>query len=335
MLSMTSTACAATAPADHPILRRVLHAIHLGREQGFHFPGNFLAVSFDHVAPAGGVTTLKGVPPRADGSVDLVGLNVLADLALASSIRAALQRETRLATVNMQLQLTGAACEGPLRAVSHFHGFLRDTAGQQAIASVSIRSGDREIALGSGTFMVLDLPPGTRAPVLQAIDLPADADWAGVPLPAPGGLQDSDAQIYAQALEALQAGGIENFSEAFWGFRTRPAAQGASGVLRNGAHLGNRVGHVQGGVLLAFAQATACAGLPGDWPVSSVTAGFVSPGEGEQLRARSRVMHQGRTTAVVRTEITGALAGQRDRRVLEVLTTHSLRKAQDTGSDAA
>ncbi|MFC4275729.1 acyl-CoA thioesterase domain-containing protein [Achromobacter aloeverae] len=320
------TALASSRPADHPILRRVLHAIHLGREQGFHFPGNFLAVSFDHVAPAGSITTIKGAPLRADGGADPVGLNVLADLALAASIRAALQRDTRLATVNLQLQLTGAACEGPLRAVSHFHGFLRDTAGQQAIASVSIRSGEREIALGSGTFMVLDLPAGTRAPVLRAIDLPADADWAGVALPEPGGLDEGDAAIYAQALKALHAGGIENFSEAFWGFRTRTSAQGASGTLRNGAHLGNRVGHVQGGVLLAFAQATAQAALPGDWPVGSVTAGFVSPGEGEQLRARSRVMHRGRTTAVVRTEITGV----ERRRVLEVLTTHSLRKG-DTG----
>ncbi len=319
---MTATATAHTPPAHHPILRRVLHAIHLGREQGFHFPGNFLAVSFDHVAPAGSVTTLKGVPARADGSVDPVALNVLADLGLAASVRAALQRETRLATVNLQLQLTGAACDGPLRAVSHFHGFLRDTTGQQAIASVSVRSGEREIALGSGTFMVLDLPPGTRAPVLRAIDLPADADWAGITLPEPGALDDSDAAIYDQALKALRAGGMENFSEAFWGLRTRPSAQGATGTLRNGAHLGNRVGHVQGGVLMAFAQATALAALPGAWPVSSLTACFVSPGEGEQLRARARIAHRGRTTAVVRTEITGAAR----RRVLEVLTTHSLRK---------
>ncbi|WP_454689309.1 acyl-CoA thioesterase domain-containing protein [Achromobacter aloeverae] len=325
---MTSTvpaaALASARPADHPILRRVLHAIHLGRAQGFHFPSNFLAISFDHVAPAGSVTTLKGAPLRADGGVDPVGLDVLADLALAASVRSALQQAVRLATVNLQLQFTGAACDGPLRAVSHFHGFLRDTAGQQAVASVSVRSGEREIALGSGTFMVLDLPPGARVPVLSAIEPPAEADWAGLALPAPGGLEESEAAIYAQALKALRTGGMENFSEAFWGFRTRASAQGASGTLRNGAHLGNRVGHVQGGVLLAFAQATAQAALPGDWPVSSVTAGFVSPGEGEQLRARSRIMHRGRTTAVVRTEITGVDR----RRVLEVMTTHSLRKRE-------
>ena len=51
----------------------------------------------------------------------------------------------------------------------------------------------------------------------------------------------------------------------------------------NGPHIGNRVGHVQGGLTLTFAQATARAALPQDWLLNGITAGYVSPGEGKRL----------------------------------------------------
>ena len=91
--------------------------------------------------------------------------------------------------------------------------------------------------------------------------------------------------------------------------------------MRSGAHVGNRVGHVQGGLLVGFGAATANAALPATWSLASVTACFVSPGEGASLHAQAKVAHHGRETAVVRTEITGAGG----RRVLEMLTTHARR----------
>jgi acyl-coenzyme A thioesterase PaaI-like protein len=54
-----------------------------------------------------------------------------------------------------------------------------------------------------------------------------------------------------------------------------------------------------------------------------VSAWFVSPGEGRELHAKSRIWHHGRETAVVRTEVTGVGA----RRVLEMVTAHSRTKA--------
>src|SRR5690606_22086048 len=96
---------------------------------------------------------------------------------------------------------------------------------------------------------------------------------------------------------------------------------GASGAMSNGPHMANRVGYVQGGVLLGFAQATARAAMSDAWALSSITASYVSPGEGGELKAEAEVVHRGRTTAASRVTV----VTEAGRRVLEVLATHSLR----------
>ena len=90
-------------------------------------------------------------------------------------------------------------------------------------------------------------------------------------------------------------------------------------LLGNGPHVGNRVGHVQGGVTMGLGIATAEAALPPTWMLSAVTAWYISPGEGRTLKARSKVVHRGRLTAVVRTEI----FGKNNRRVMEMTTAHA------------
>jgi len=55
--------------------------------------------------------------------------------------------------------------------------------------------------------------------------------------------------------------------------------------------------------------------------LTSISAYYISPGEGRSLKARSRILHHGRLVSVVRTQITG----KNNRRVLEVVTTHASR----------
>ena len=90
-----------------------------------------------------------------------------------------------------------------------------------------------------------------------------------------------------------------------------------------GPHVGNRVGHVQGGILLGIAAATACDLAPDTMNLSNVSAWYISPGRGKSLTVRSRVMHAGRTIAAIRTQVR---TGQRQL-VLEAVTLHSLRAA--------
>lgn len=92
-------------------------------------------------------------------------------------------------------------------------------------------------------------------------------------------------------------------------------------MVKNGPHIGNRVGHVQGGLLLGLAATTACGALPYSWALTGISAWYTSPGEGRTLKARSKILHHGRITSVVRTQITG----KNNRRVLEVVTTHAYR----------
>jgi acyl-coenzyme A thioesterase PaaI-like protein len=53
--------------------------------------------------------------------------------------------------------------------------------------------------------------------------------------------------------------------------------------------------------------------------LTGASAWYISAGMGKSLRVRSRILQQGRTIAVVRTEV----IGDNQRRVLELLTSHA------------
>src|SRR5689334_11683195 len=92
------------------IRERVLRGIALNRTPGFHFAGNFLSPSYDHVS-VDTVHASLNVGPHcvdANGSINYGALAVFADLAVASNVRAGHDRAARLATVNMNMHFTGA-----------------------------------------------------------------------------------------------------------------------------------------------------------------------------------------------------------------------------------
>lgn len=287
------------------IRRRVLRGIALNRAPGFHFPGNFLDVSFDRVGRKGVRLSIDPGPWSADpsGQTDLGALAILADLALGASVRAQLTRDARVATVSLTLQFTGAPRVGRLKAVGEFQCFFKGTAGRLGLSRVAVTGGAGQICYGTGSFMALAPPPGvTMHPVpLRKRGSPFSL------FPDEKKLNQKEKKVLACADAALATG--VNFIGNFWG---------GAGVLQNGLHAGNRVGHAQGGILIAMAAKSAAAKLAGDWRLGAVTALYISPGEGRTLRAKSKVIHQGRLTAVVNTYVTG----KNGRRVLEVVTTH-------------
>ncbi|MFY9317414.1 MAG: hypothetical protein WAO95_17890 [Burkholderiales bacterium] len=287
------------------IRRRVLRGIALNRIPGLHFPGNFLDVSFDKVARSGVRLSLDPGPWCTDaaGEVDLSALAMLADLALGASIRAQLSRETRIATVNLSLQFTGAPARGRLRAQGEFQGFFHRAAGRLGLSCVSVVGSAGQVCYGTGSFMALQPPKGMS---LHPVPLRKRGFSEPFPLKL-SQLEKSEKEILKQAESALAAPGT--FIENFWG---------GAGVLQNGLHAGNRVGHAQGGILIAMAAKHAAEKLAGGWRLATISAFYISPGEGRTLRARSTIVHRGGLTAVVRTEVTG----KNRRLVLEVLSTH-------------
>jgi acyl-coenzyme A thioesterase PaaI-like protein len=289
---------------------RVLRGIALNRQPGLHFPGNFLDVSFDRVARGASRLSVDPGPwcAQADGQTDLGSLAMLADLALAVCMRARLGRATRLATVSMHLQFTGVPRLGRLVADSEFQEFFRGATGRLGMSRVEIAGRAGQVCHGSGSFMALDPP---KHVTLHPVPLRSRKSPEPLRLDEKH-LHPEERKILGRADAALAQGGT--FIDDFWGIRPG----NGECTLENGLHVGNRVGHAQGGIMFGMAAATACTALPAGWMLSGISAWYVSPGDATVLRARSKVVHQGRLTAVVRTQITG----KNRRRVLEVVTTH-------------
>jgi acyl-coenzyme A thioesterase PaaI-like protein len=294
------------------IRRRVLRAIALNRTPGYHFPGNFIDLSFERVRSADTRLSYQN-----DDPADIGSLAVLADFALGTSIRADLDPATRLATVSMTLELAAMPRAGLVSAASRCHGFVGEGDGRIGRARVVLEDAGGEFGYGSGAFMVLKPPPGVT---LHPVPMRKRGD-AELPLLTERELEPDELRIVRHADEALEraASTGQPFLRHFWGLLPEAASGGASCVMPNGLHVGNRVGYVQGGILFALGAATAMAALPETWKLSSVAAAFISPGQGPALKAQASVLHQGQRVSVVRTEIRRSDG----RLVLEAMSTHA------------
>jgi len=302
---------------ESPIRAQVLRGLALNRTPGYHYIGNFLDFSFDHVAERD-LRLRMAVGPHCaqpDGSAHAAAVAVFADIALSSSVRAGHTPASRLATVQMNLQFTGTPATGCLHAHAALQGYVRNITSCQAATQVTVTAREHPVCFGYGTFMVLDPPKGV------ALYAMAHRQWSEgdiTPL-AETELTREERKVLTLADAALVETKGHAFFRRFLGYETHVIKGGAAGVLNNGPHVANRVGHLQGGITMALGIATAETALPPTWLLSAVTAWYISPGEGRVIKARSKVIHHGRLTAVVRTEI----FGKNKRRVMEMITTHA------------
>ncbi|OWW19014.1 hotdog domain-containing protein [Noviherbaspirillum denitrificans] len=303
------------AAARRRIREEILRAIARNRVPGYHFAGNFFGTMFEKVGPDGAIVQMDpGVHTAdADGSLHIGALALLADVAMGASIRARIHPTVRLATTGMQLQFSGVAPKAPLEATATCDGYVRGAPGQHALSSVTVRQGGELICRASGVFMVVPAPGGKVLPPFPW----RTRDELQVDLPAT--LDDEECAILARADALLAAPDCaDSFIRRFLAYRTVRDEGGTTTTMPNGPHIGNRVGHLQGGVLLGLAAVNAHAALDGNWALTGLSASFMRPGEGQEMRARSRVVHCGRHTAMVRTEVFAE-----DRQILDAMTTHA------------
>ncbi|MGA0034391.1 MAG: acyl-CoA thioesterase domain-containing protein [Burkholderiales bacterium] len=320
---MDTATPAATLLAEQ-IRAQVLRGIALNREPGYHFAGNFLELSYDHV---GTDYTALSVDVRphcadADGQLNLSGFAILADLVMAAAVRAGLEPHTRLATVTMNLQFSGAPRTGRLAGRGAMHGFVQGAAGRQGMSTLEIRNEAGLVCTGSATFMMLKPPKG-----VELHPVPHRRRGEN-PTPDIGNRLRPDENKVLAIADAVLAdvrshGG--SFIQRFWGVQAKHVAGAAHSTVKNGPHIGNRVGHVQGGILLGLAAENAIAALTPHWSLTAISAWYISPGEGRSLKIKSRVVHHGRLIAVVRTEVTCRGKDGRPRKVFELMTTHASR----------
>lgn len=317
-----ATATPATETLD-AIRAQVLRGIALNREPGYHFAGNFLDLSYDHVGTDYTALSVDVAPhcAEADGQLNLSGFAILADLVTAAAVRAGLPPHTRLATVTMNLQFTGAALTGRLSGRGAMHGFVQGAAGRQGVSTMSINNDAGLVCSGTATFMVLKPPKGVElhpVPHRRRGENPT-------PEISGGKLRPDEKKVLATADAAIADvrahGG--SFIQRFWGVQARHVAGAAQSTVKNGPHIGNRVGHVQGGILLGLAAENAIAALTPHWSLTALSAWYISPGEGRSLKIKSKVVHHGRLIAVVRTEVSCRGKDGRPRKVFELMTTHA------------
>lgn len=302
-----------------PALRSlVMRALARNRLPGLHFPGHFMALErrrFDREA------VVLALPPEAHvvdagGVVGLPAVSLLVDVTLATSMRPFLAPGVRTATVSMQIVFTGVPPAGELVCEAQCLGFSQAGVLPQAVCRGVLRSREGVVCYCSGSFVQLETPPGVKlAPTAWEVDTSGEAPpIEGTPLSA------AERQVLRHAercLAALAPG--ERFVDRFWGGSIEAGEGRARSRMPIGPHANNRVGNSQGGLMMALAAATAAAAVPRHRVLESVSAWFISPGVGTALRARSEPLQQGRSLAVVRTQVFGT--GRK--RVLEVVTNHA------------
>jgi len=292
--------------SSSPEVTRVLKALSLQRDAPWHLPGYYLGITYDSVDHHRAMLSMDLESNlNVHGQPLPVALCILADVALAASIRGEVGFETRLATISDKLTFTGQ--HATQRLVANSRGRFQSDDNAIAIrnSGVTILSGETEICFAEGSFAVLERP--ADRPVQSQ---PDHHSWEQIDLLAVNDLSVQENDTYQRALQALADRANDKtqpekttFTETFWGLTPTSEGHAATCEIQCGLHIGNRVGHVQGGVLLGLAINTSLATVRDGWRMLEINALFIRPGTEGVLTATSQIVNAGRNLAHVLCEI--------------------------------
>ena len=197
------------------IRNRILRGLALNRTPGYHFTGNFLSLSFEKNTEQEARLSMAAGPHNIEpnGNVSYGALAVLADIALAANVRAGHTPASRLATVQMNLQFTGAPITGRLQAVSGLQTYVQDITSVQGAGQVF---GEHVVYdRGSGqplaaSFMDYAMPRAGLIPEVRGDEHPTPSKISplGVKGVGESGCTASIPVLVAAVLDALRPLGI-------------------------------------------------------------------------------------------------------------------------------
>lgn len=301
------------------IRAQVLRAISSNRAPGMHFAGYFFHLEARRFQPDGVAFSVEpGMHcTNADGVVNRAALMYAADITLAASNRVHLNPNVRTATLMLRVEFTGEPARGTLELTARGSGFSPRTALPESTCAGHVMCGAREVLRMSGTWVSPPAPPG-----VAMSGLPWEGGENGNlrPLLKKSELQPVETACVRRVEKALRSAHNNDLLETLCNPVVKRTATGARGRLDVGLHIGNRVGHVQGGFLINAALTTAEAAVPNHPLLTGASAWYISPGEGKAIGLRSTILQSGRNIAVVRTELFNADR----RRVLEVVSNHAV-----------
>jgi len=308
------------SPQDAEFIRsQTLRAISSNRAPGLHFAGYFFDLNVPRFEAGGVEFTIDPGPHCADahGIVNRAALLYLADIALAGAIRVFVDPNSRTATLMLRVEFTGEPARGLLTASGRGNGFSHTTALPECVASGRITCEGREVMRMSGTWVAPPAPPGV---VVRGAPWEGGENGNEWPLLKKNQLEANEKATVRNFEKALREAKNGDLLGALCNPRIKHTAKGATSRLAVGMHIGNRVGHVQGGFLLHAALATAEAAVPHHPLLTGASAWYISPGQGKAISARSTVLQRGRNIAVVRTE----LFSDARKLVIEVVSNHAI-----------
>jgi hypothetical protein len=213
----------------------------------------------------------------AKGDMDITALALLVDMALGASARQSLTPGARLATTRMQIQLTGAPLRGDVSVDARLLGFTSGSTLRQSMSSangVCRRKRDRTRERGIWYFGSSTGRQARAAAVAAGHSAAMRTAHGARSLRGRAPHTESMRQALAKATPHA------TFIQHFWAGIPRRTARGATSRVAVGLHLGNRVGHAQGGIMLGIAATTASVAAPANMRLSNASAWYISPGQG-------------------------------------------------------
>jgi len=308
------------SPHDADFIRhRTLLALSNNRAPGYHFAGHFLDIQCPRFERGDVVMEMDTQPHNVnpDGSMNLGAAFFMIDMALAGACRAFVDPSRRTATLKMQMNFLGGELRGRVRAECQSAGFLEHTALPEAHCIGRLFSNGHEVIQMGGTWVAPPTPDGRP---LHPLPWEHTYHPPKLPLLGKSELDVQEKNVVRRVEDALSKAPSGGFMQQLWTPVTRHTPKGAIGRLPMGLYVGNRVGHVQGGISMYISLMTAVAAVPHHPIVTAVSAWYIAPGQGKALTAKSTVLQKGRNVAVVRTE----LFGTGNKLVLEVVSNHAI-----------
>lgn len=301
------------------IRRHALRSLSSNRAPGMHFAGYYLQFAMQRYQTDGVEFTVAPGPhcANADGIVNRAALLFAADMTLAAANRVYLDPNVRTATLVLRVEFTGAPALGTLEASGRGSGFSPHTALPESVAAGRVVCSGREVMRMSGTWVS---PPAPKGVMPRGLPWEGGEDGTRWPLLAKRELEAAEKDVMRRVEKAMRTARNRDLLADLWNPMAKRTPTGATGRLPVGMHVGNRVGHVQGGLLLNTALVTAEAAVPEHPILTGASAWYISPGQGKAVTAKSTILQTGRNIAVVRTELFNA--GRK--RVLEVVSNHAV-----------